>query len=114
MYSLPRRSRRQIKRKPECQITIEKVSFIRGPPKQIEVAIENSGDADCAMKGNVSIKLLAGLRESEVAVVWKPISLPPDGASKTAFSYEWTNGAIYIVEVTTEEGKENWACEKAP
>jgi len=112
MFSLPSRSE---KKEPQCRITIGEVIFIAGPPKQIEVRdIENLGDADCVMIGNVSIRPSTSPGWTEVQVVWNPASLPPGGASKVNFNYEWTSGTTYFIKVVTEKGLETMAYGKAP
>jgi len=112
MFSLPSRPE---KKEPKCRITIGEMSFIAGPPKQIEVRdIENLGDADCVMKGNVSIRPSTSPNWTEIPVVWNPPSLPPGGASKVAFNYEWASGTTYFLKVVTEKGLETMAYGKAP
>ena len=111
MFSLPSRPE---EKEPKCQIRIGEVSFIEGPPKQIEIEIENFGDADCAMKGNVSIRPSTSPSWTEVPVVWSPALLPPGGTSKIAFNYEWASGATYFTKVVTEKGLETMAYGKAP
>lgn len=112
MFSLPSRSE---KKEPKCRVTIGEVSFIDGPPKQIEVSdVENLGDANCIMKGNVSIRPSTSPSWNEVPVVWNPASLPPGGATKIIFDYEWASGTTYFVKVITEKGQETMVYGKAP
>jgi len=112
MFSLPSRSE---KKEPKCRITIGEVSFIEGPPKQIEIGdVENLGNADCIMKSNVSIRPSTSPSWSEVPVVWDPALLPPGAISKVTFNYEWTSGTTYFTKVITEKGLETIAYGKAP
>ena len=112
MFSLPSRSE---KKEPKCRITIGEVSFVEGPPKQIEINdVENLGTADCIMKNNVSIRSSTTPSWSEVPVVWDPALLPPGVISKVAFNYEWTSGTTYFTKVITEKGLETMAYGKAP
>jgi hypothetical protein len=112
MFSLPSRSG---KKEPKCRITIGEVSFIEGPPKQIEIGdVENLGNADCIMKSNVSIRPSTSPSWSEVSVVWDPALLPPGAISKATFNYEWTSGTTYFTKVITEKGLETIAYGKAP
>jgi len=112
MFSLPSRSE---KKEPKCRITIGEVSFVEGPPKQIEINdVENLGDADCIMKNNVLIRSSTTPSWSEVPVVWDPALLPPGAISKVAFYYEWTSGTTYFTKVITEKGLETMAYGKAP
>jgi hypothetical protein len=110
VFSLPSRSE---KKEPKCEIRIGEVSFIEGPPRQIEIDVENFGDADCAIKSNLPIRPSTSPGWTEVPVVWKPASLPPGGTSKTAFNYEWVGGTTYFIKVITENGKETMAYGKA-
>jgi hypothetical protein len=112
MFSLPSRSE---KKESKCKITISEVKLIEGPPKQIAVRdVENLGDADCIMKGIVSVRLSTTSSWIEVPVVWNPVSLPPGGITNITFMYEWTSGATYFIKVITEKGLETMKCEKAP
>ena len=112
MFSLPSRSE---KKEPECRITVGEVSFTAGPPKQIEVSdVENLGDADCVLKDSVFIRPSTSPSWKEVPVVWNPASLPPGGATKITFDYEWASGTTYFIKVITEKGKETMVYGKAP
>ena len=112
MFSLPSRSE---KKEPKCRGMVGEVSFIEGPPRQIEVSdVENLGDADCVMKGNVSIRPSTSPSWNEVPVVWNPASLPPGGITKIAFNYEWTGGTTYFIKVMTEKEQETMVYGKAP
>ena len=112
MFSLPSRPE---KKEPECRIVIGEVSFIEGPHKKIEISdVENLGDADCIIKGNVSVRPSTSPTWSEVPVVWDPALLPPGAISKAAFDYEWAGGTTYFIKVLTEKGSETMAYGKAP
>lgn len=112
MFSLPRRSE---KKEPKCRIVIGEISFIEGPPKKIEISdVENLGDADCTMKGNISIRPSTSPSWSEVPVVWDPALLSPGDISKVTFNYEWASGTTYFIKVLTEKEPETTAYGKAP
>lgn len=87
----------------KCELLIDKVRFIKGLPRQIEVTIRNDGDANCNIKNCILIKPTSSPNWTEVQVAWTMKVLPPGGVSKTIFSYEWTSGTSYFLKVLTEE-----------
>ena len=113
MYSLPDRPRKSIDRTPECQLMINEVIYVNGPPKQIEVEIENEGDNVCSLKNKVLMKPQMGAEWKHITVSWNPDSVAPNGSSKTNFVSEWKIGETYILKVQSNKG-DIWATQKAP
>ena len=113
MYSLPDRPRRSIERTPECQLRINEIIFVKGPPKQIEIEIENEGDIVCSLMNSVQMKTQTSVEWTPITVTWNPVLVAPNGSSKTNVVSEWTSGETYILKVQSEKG-DIWATQKAP
>ena len=113
MYSLPDKPRRSIERTLECQLMIDEVIFVKGPPKQIKIEMENEGDIVCSLKNNVLMKPQTSIEWKAISVSWNPALVAPKGASKTDFVSEWTSGETYVIKVQSEKG-DVWATQKAP
>ena len=113
LYSLPDRPRRKIDRTPNCQLMINEVIFSEGPPKKIEIEIENEGDNACSLKSSIQMKTQTDVEWTSVSVSWNPALIVSNGSSKTDFVSEWTSGENYIIKVKSEKG-DIWATQKAP
>ena len=113
MYSLPDRPRRKIERTPDCQLMINEILFNKGPPKKIELEIENEGDNVCALKNNIQMKTQTGDEWTSISVSWTPTLVALNSYSKTDFVSDWTSGETYVIKVKSEKG-DIWATQKAP
>lgn len=112
MIAMPWRPRG--KAEPKCNLIINEVKFIKGPPKQIEITVKNNGDTSCNIKNIVRIKPSSYLNWTDVQVTWDLATLPPRETSKTSFTYNWASGTSYFIKVITEEEFEALALEQAP